>query len=411
MDNISTTTTPSKKRKPVTLTDFFSSKTPQKALQKPTSGNKRMKTTNNNDGSNSSSIGQNRNPSSPTIKTTKDDNAGIDLLDGGRGDGDDDELEKLATETEKQATKPQSSENPKASSTSATTTTTTSNIGNFFGGHPSSTSTDGNANSGLMTTQELQSLPPTVYEANKLEYSTMDKTWLKVLSPEFNKPYFRKLKQFLASQAAVQIFPPPSQIYSWSRYSPFNKVKVVILGQDPYHNFNQAHGLSFSVKPGVRIPPSLLNIYKELELEYPDGKFQKPKHGFLKGWAEQGVLMLNACLTVQAHKPNSHANQGWEEFTDAVIREISERKTGVVFILWGSYAQKKGKGINKKKHLVLTSVHPSPLSASRGFFNCGHFKKANEYLKSINKNIIHWNRLPIDDDDDVNDVQDLVGKK
>ncbi|XP_076345585.1 uracil-DNA glycosylase-like isoform X3 [Tachypleus tridentatus] len=173
----------------------------------------------------------------------------------------------------------------------------------------------------------------------------------------------------------------------------FQKVKVVILGQDPYHGQNQAHGLAFSVQEGVARPPSLINIYKELESDIPG--FTAPLHGNLTGWARQGVLLLNACLTVRAQHPNSHKDQGWESLTDAVIKWLSCNLSDIVFFLWGSYAQKKGAVIDKKKHLVLNSVHPSPLSASRGFFGCHHFSKANQYLVQKGKKPIDWNYLPI----------------
>ncbi|KAI8380226.1 uracil-DNA glycosylase-like protein [Blakeslea trispora] len=226
-----------------------------------------------------------------------------------------------------------------------------------------------------------------------LEMRTMNYNWLKVLAPELVKPNFLKLKRYLNAELAAKktIFPPLNQIYSWSNYTPPSKVKVVVLGQDPYHNFNQAHGLSFSVVKGVKVPPSLVNMYKALKNDYPD--FEIPKHGYLESWAQQGVLMLNTSLSVEAHKAGSHANQGWEGLTDAVINHLNERKSNIVFMLWGSHAQKKGARINQKKHLVLKSVHPSPLSAHRGFFECGHFKKANEYLESHGRPTIDWNTL------------------
>ncbi|KAJ2324497.1 uracil DNA glycosylase, partial [Coemansia sp. RSA 2681] len=192
-----------------------------------------------------------------------------------------------------------------------------------------------------------------------LEYSTMDPSWLKHLRGEFTKPYFLSLKRFLETQAANKktVYPAAGDVYSWSRYAPFSRVRVVILGQDPYHGPGQAHGLAFSVQPGVRVPPSLANIYKGLARDFP-GKFVAPKHGYLGGWAEQGVLLLNAALTVEAHKANSHAGQGWEQFTDAVIAAVNKSRPHVVFMLWGSYAQKKGAHVDGKKHLVLKSVHP-----------------------------------------------------
>ncbi|KAI9355262.1 uracil-DNA glycosylase-like protein [Pilaira anomala] len=226
-----------------------------------------------------------------------------------------------------------------------------------------------------------------------LEIRTMNYEWLKVLAPELIKPYFLKLKRYLKAEldAKKTVFPPADQIYSWSNYTPPSKVKVVILGQDPYHNFNQAHGLCFSVVKGVKIPPSLVNMYKALKIDYPE--FTAPNHGYLENWAKQGVLMLNTSLSVEAHKAGSHANQGWEQFTDAIIRYLNEQKSNLVFMLWGSHAQKKGASIKSSKHLVLKSVHPSPLSAHRGFFECGHFKKANEYLQAQGNTMIDWNTL------------------
>ncbi|KAI7888388.1 uracil-DNA glycosylase-like protein [Mucor mucedo] len=190
----------------------------------------------------------------------------------------------------------------------------------------------------------------------ELELNTMNYEWLKALAPELVKPSFLKLKNFLKAErdAKKTIFPPLEQIYSWSNYTPASKVEVVILGQDPYHDNNQAHGLCFSVVKGVRTPPSLVNMYKALKIDYPD--FVTPNHGYLENWAKQGVLMLNTSLSVEAHKAGSHAKQGWEELTDAIIKYINERKSNVVFMLWGAHAQKKGSTINQKKHLVLKSV-------------------------------------------------------
>ncbi|KAJ1643560.1 uracil DNA glycosylase [Coemansia erecta] len=227
-----------------------------------------------------------------------------------------------------------------------------------------------------------------------LELGTIDPSWLQHLQGELTKPYFLALKKFLREQhqAKKTIYPPAADLYSWSRFCPLYSVKVVILGQDPYHGPDQAHGLAFSVRPKIRTPPSLLNMYKALERDFPG--FSKPSHGYLRGWAQQGVLLLNASLTVEAHKPNSHAGKGWELFTDAVIRLVDRERTGVVFMLWGAYAQKKGQTVDSKKHLVLKAVHPSPLSASRGFFDAGHFKKANEYLRSNGKPEIDWSCLP-----------------
>ncbi|KAJ1650250.1 uracil DNA glycosylase [Dispira simplex] len=243
---------------------------------------------------------------------------------------------------------------------------------------------------------KLESLDESLQPLLKLEYDTLDPSWLRVLCKELTKSYFVELKRFLATEKAQgkSIFPPESDIYSWSRYTPVDQVRVVILGQDPYHNNNQAHGLCFSVRKGIRTPPSLVNMYTALQNDYPD--FEKPSHGYLASWASQGVLMLNASLTVRAHEANSHSGRGWEKFTDAVVGYINEHKSHVVFMLWGSYAQKKGSGIDKKKHLVLKSVHPSPLSAHRGFFTCHHFKQANEYLVAHSRTPIDWHSVSQD---------------
>ncbi|KAL1919014.1 uncharacterized protein VTP21DRAFT_2395 [Calcarisporiella thermophila] len=238
---------------------------------------------------------------------------------------------------------------------------------------------------------------PEAKELLKLESETMDKDWLRALKPEFGKKYFLDLKKFLLAEkkSGKKIFPPEHLIYSWSRYTPFSQVKVVIIGQDPYHNDGQAHGLCFSVPMGVTPPPSLVNIYQAIKKDIPE--FQAPKHGYLASWAKQGVLLLNASLTVRAHEPSSHSGKGWETFTDAVIQYLNDKKSGVVFLLWGSHAQKKGKSINTKKHLVLKSVHPSPLSAHRGFLDCGHFAKTNEYLRSRGCKGIDWGSVMKED--------------
>ncbi|MCK0069063.1 uracil-DNA glycosylase [Kordiimonas laminariae] len=217
----------------------------------------------------------------------------------------------------------------------------------------------------------------------------LEESWKAALAPEFEKDYMKSLKAFLQAelQAGKTIFPKGSEYFSALDLTPVDKVKVVIIGQDPYHGPEQAHGLSFSVKPGVKIPPSLVNIYKEQE---EDLGIKQPGHGYLASWAEQGVLMLNAVLTVQAHNAASHQGRGWEIFTDAIISELNQAHEGLVFILWGSYAQKKGKKIDRNKHLVLAGPHPSPLSAYRGFFGCKHFSKANGYLQSLGKEPINW---------------------
>ncbi|CAG8543217.1 10338_t:CDS:2 [Acaulospora morrowiae] len=209
-------------------------------------------------------------------------------------------------------------------------------------------------------------------EANellKLEFETLNSEWLRALADEIQKPYFIGLKKFLQEEKSnnKRIFPPENEIYSWSRFTPPSSVKIVILGQDPYHGVGQAHGLCFSVPKGVQPPPSLVNIYKALQKDIPS--FQIPNHGYLANWAKSGVLLLNTSLTVRAHEAASHSGRGWEKFTDAVIQHLNEKKTGIVFMLWGSHAIKKGKVINKNKHLVLDAVHPSPLSAHRGFFD------------------------------------------
>jgi uracil-DNA glycosylase len=216
-------------------------------------------------------------------------------------------------------------------------------------------------------------------------------SWLNVLGEEFDQPYMIKLKQFLKQEkeAGYQIYPKNADIFNAFNTTPFDKVEVVILGQDPYHGPNQAHGLSFSVQKGIQIPPSLQNIYKELASDIPG--FTIPPNGDLTSWANQGVLLLNATLTVRANMAGSHQKQGWEQFTDTVIRKISDKKSGVVFILWGSYAQSKSVLIDEKKHLIIRSVHPSPLSANRGgFFGTKPFSRANDYLIKQGKNPIDW---------------------
>ncbi|HOH54694.1 MAG TPA: uracil-DNA glycosylase, partial [Paludibacteraceae bacterium] len=205
----------------------------------------------------------------------------------------------------------------------------------------------------------------------------IESSWKEVLQPEFEKEYFKQLTEFVRKEYKTKkIFPPGSLIFNAFDLCPYNKVKVVIIGQDPYHGPGQANGLCFSVNDGVDFPPSLVNIYKEIENEYAK---QMPKNGDLSSWAKQGVLLLNAILTVQAHMPCSHQGKGWETFTDAVIRILAEKKEHLVFLLWGSYAQQKGLYIDTNKHLVLKSPHPSPLSAYRGFIGNRHFQLANQY--------------------------------
>lgn len=218
----------------------------------------------------------------------------------------------------------------------------------------------------------------------------LSSSWLAVIKDEFDRPYMKALREFLQfeKEQGKIIFPKNNEIFAALDTTAFDDVKVVILGQDPYHGESQAHGLSFSVRSGIRLPPSLLNIYKEIESEF-DVKMPRDK-GDLTSWARQGVLLLNATLTVEMAKAGSHQKRGWEEFTDRVIRELNDRHQNIVFLLWGSYAQKKGSFIDREKHLVLESVHPSPLSAHRGFFGCGHFKKANDYLAAHNRTVTEW---------------------
>ena len=217
----------------------------------------------------------------------------------------------------------------------------------------------------------------------------LNQGWMLEIGGEFDKPYMQSLNAFLKgeTESGATVFPPQEDVFNALNTTPFENVRVVIIGQDPYHGDDQAHGLSFSVRRGVRVPPSLMNIYKELESEYGT---KRPDHGDLTAWAQQGVLLLNATLTVRRDSAGSHQNKGWESFTDAVIRAVNDHHEHVVFMLWGSYAQKKGAFIDRNKHCVLTSVHPSPLSAHRGFLGCGHFKAANEYLESHGLQPIHW---------------------
>jgi len=212
--------------------------------------------------------------------------------------------------------------------------------------------------------------------------------WLEVLRPEFEKPYFTELKSFLLEEKKLyRVYPPGNRIFAAFDYTPFSKVKVVILGQDPYHGDGQAHGLCFSVPDGIAVPPSLVNIYKELN---SDLGIPIPKSGNLEKWAKQGVLLLNATLTVRANQAGSHQKHGWENFTDEVIRQLSARHSGLIFLLWGSYAQAKEVLIDTSKHFILKTVHPSPLSVYRGFFGCRHFSKTNELLVKSGKEPIDW---------------------
>jgi len=223
---------------------------------------------------------------------------------------------------------------------------------------------------------------------NQQLVNSLDSSWKDLLSEEFQNKSYLNLKNFLAvERAAYRIYPSNEKVFEAFRLTPLKKVKVVILGQDPYHGEGQAHGLSFSVPPGIKAPPSLRNIFKELNTDLKEGI---PINNCLEGWAKQGVLLLNATLTVRAKLPGSHQNKGWEEFTDGVIEKLSSSYEGLVFVLWGSYAQKKGLVIDKSKHLVLESSHPSPFSAHRGFLGSKPFSQVNEYLKSKGKDEINW---------------------
>lgn len=212
--------------------------------------------------------------------------------------------------------------------------------------------------------------------------------WERALQPEFSKEYYKKLFYFIREQySKVAVYPKSDEIFTAFHLTPLEKVKVVIIGQDPYHNPGQAHGLCFSVKPQVEIPPSLVNIYKEL---HEDLGCQIPNHGYLKSWAEQGVLLLNTVLTVQAHQPMSHRGVGWEEFTDAAIRKVNEQNRPIVFILWGKPAQEKEKMLDNPKHMILKAPHPSPLSAYRGFFGSRPFSQTNDFLEKNGVSPINW---------------------
>lgn len=222
----------------------------------------------------------------------------------------------------------------------------------------------------------------------------LEDSWLARLAGEFDQPYMRRLREFLRAekQQGKRIFPHGSEIFSAFEHTPLDRVKVVILGQDPYHGEGQAHGLCFSVRPGVRIPPSLQNIYREIhdELGLP-----VPEHGHLTHWADQGVLLLNSVLSVESGRAASHQGKGWETFTDRVIELVNREREGVVFMLWGSYAQRKGAVIDSRRHCVLRAPHPSPLSAHRGFFGCGHFRQANAYLAARGDKPIDWSLPPL----------------
>ncbi len=222
--------------------------------------------------------------------------------------------------------------------------------------------------------------------------SDLEPSWQIPLSAEFDQAYMQELRAFLLAQktAGKRVSPHSSEFFNALRHTPLDKVKVVILGQDPYHGEGQAHGLCFSVKPGVAVPPSLKNIYKELHAELG---LPIPAHGHLAAWADQGVLLLNSVLSVECAHAASHHGKGWEKFTDRVIEVINQQREGVIFLLWGSYAQRKGAIIDSQRHCVLKGPHPSPLSAHRGFFGCGHFVAANRYLQGRGESPVDW-RLP-----------------
>ncbi len=221
----------------------------------------------------------------------------------------------------------------------------------------------------------------------------LEASWKSRLEPEFAQPYMSELRAFLLERkrAGAVIYPPGPKIFNALNSTPFDRVRVVILGQDPYHGPGQAHGLCFSVRLGVPTPPSLLNIFSEIE---SDLGIEPPDHGCLQHWAEQGVLLLNAVLTVERGRAGSHQGKGWERFTDQVVRLLNAERDGLVFMLWGNYALKKGVVIDRQRHLVLTAPHPSPLSASRGFFGCRHFSRANDYLAGQGMQPVDWSLPP-----------------
>ena len=217
----------------------------------------------------------------------------------------------------------------------------------------------------------------------------LEDSWLERLDDQFHHEYMQKLRDFLVTrkQHRAVIYPPGKQIFNALNSTPFEQVRVVILGQDPYHGPGQAHGLCFSVQPGIRVPPSLANIYREVQA---DLGIDPPHHGYLQSWAEQGVLLLNAVLTVERGQAGSHQGKGWEVFTDAIVQLLNDERENLVFMLWGSYAMKKGAVIDRRKHLVLKAPHPSPLSAHRGFLGCRHFSSANDYLQQHLQLPINW---------------------
>jgi uracil-DNA glycosylase len=241
------------------------------------------------------------------------------------------------------------------------------------------------SNFGRYSAMDLLEMERAIYNMSQVN---IHPSWNNVLKDEFEKSYFTELTSFVRDEYKKgEVYPPGSQIFAAFDHCAYDDVKVVILGQDPYHGLKQANGLCFSVSKEVRIPPSLQNIYKELQTDL--GK-EIPTHGDLQHWAEQGVLMLNATLTVRKGQAASHQGKGWEEFTDSVIKLLSEEKTGLVFLLWGNYAKRKGEVIDREKHLVLEAAHPSPLSAYNGFFGCHHFSQANQYLLLQGEEEIKW---------------------
>lgn len=221
----------------------------------------------------------------------------------------------------------------------------------------------------------------------------LERSWKEALLPEFEAPYMQELRHFLQTEklAGKVVYPPGEKIFAALDTTPLPEVKVVIIGQDPYHGPGQAHGLCFSVLPGVPNPPSLVNVFKEINSEFPaERRRLDGRHGCLEPWARQGVLLLNAVLTVERGQAASHQGKGWETFTDAVVQVLNERRDHLVFLLWGSYAQRKGAKLDRRRHCVLSAPHPSPLSAHRGFFGCNHFSKANDYLESQGVGPIDW---------------------
>ncbi|OJJ88042.1 uracil-DNA glycosylase [Aspergillus glaucus CBS 516.65] len=311
----------------------------------------------------------------------------------------------------------------KSPATDSKKTKTNGSITSFFGA-PKAKPANADANarpasvvpSNFNKQKWVDSLTPEQRVLLQLEIDTMDESWLARLKEEVVTPEFLELKRFLKKEkdSGAKIFPPENEVYSWTQHTPLNKVKVVVVGQDPYHNHNQAHGLAFSVRPPTIAPPSLINIYKEIKNDYPSFQAPPNKGGLLIPWADRGVLMLNACLTVRAHQANSHSNKGWERFTQKVIDLIARVRTrGVVFLAWGAPAGKRVAGIDRKRHYVLQSVHPSPLSASRGFFNNGHFRKCNDWLAERYgaDEIIDWNLVPKTSTSTVTTTQSTIVSK